>query len=133
MIRQRARVAVGAALVAVASVLVAPAHPAGADDAQTLGCPDPNVNFLIQFTRGSTRAHITRWTGSVAGPGIPSATLYSESNGTAYSITWHDVQSVPEGSVIYGEGSAYADYGSTITMFVTYGDVPLFLCQTTIK
>jgi hypothetical protein len=128
------RVASAAAVAAIATAAsVHGAPPVAATEAQTISCPDANASFLIEFTRESSRAHITFWAGTVRDAAPPSATLTSTYNGNTYSISWETAQGTADGWYIEGNGSAYASYGSQVTMWVSYGDVPLFLCTTSIK
>jgi hypothetical protein len=141
MTKQSVRVAAGAAVAAAAGLMAPPADAApavgpdvmAATDAQSISCPDAKVGFIVEFTRETGRAHITRWYGGFSDPAPPSATLTSSYNGSAYAIAATSAQGTGDSWYLVGEGSAYADYGSQITMWVTYGDVPLFLCTTSIK
>jgi hypothetical protein len=136
-----AAVAAGSVLTMGPPAIAAPALPAdgAAEDTalatsqNRMSCNDSRVAIAVQYTRESSRAHITYWFGGVAATADarPAAGLISSWKSNYYAIPMTYAYG-PDPYWIEGKGSAYSDYGHPITVWVQFGGADV-LCTTTVK
>jgi len=136
-----AAIAAGSVLATTPAAIAAPALPAdgsvedaaAATQQNQMSCPDSRVALAVQYTRESSRVHITYWFGGVGttADAPPGGGLISSYKGTGYAIPM-TLAYGPDPYWIEGKGSAYSDYGGQISVWVQFGGANV-LCTTAVK